>query len=137
MFNYINCTVERSETTKFAVSVAPWELPVLAAVNGEELVIPTGETPVRRELPDAAFEYDRMTTKYGIDKEGSGQAFAALVYGVGSLGVARVAEEIEKCRKKPTTSPPPGDVGESNYDPTAELFGDLPTMAGGARAISE
>lgn len=140
MFHYKQCEVTRSETTMFSVIVAPWEVALLAAVNGSDVVKVIGDVPVDKPLPDPGVEYDRLATKYGIDKEGGGQEFVALVYGMGARGVEAIAKEIEKAERKATVAAaaaaPAGDLGDL-VDPTAELFADLPTMAEGARAISE
>lgn len=140
MFYYKHCEVTRSETTMFAVNVVPWEVGLLAAVNGSDVVKVVGDVPVDKPLPDPGVEYDRLATKYGIDKEGGGQDFVALVYGMGARGVEAIAKEIEKASQRAAAaqsfSAPTGDLGDL-VDPTAELFADLPRMAEGASAISE
>lgn len=139
MFNYVRVQVERSETLSFPVEVAPWEVPVVMAVNGDDRCSVVGEIPVRRELPDAQSEYDRLALKYKMDTE-SGQAFVAMVYGVGAQGVRALKQAIKEVETyKQGAEPkaaPAGDVGEE-FDPTAELFETTPKVAEGARAISE
>ena len=141
MFHYKQCEVTRSETTVFAVRVAPWEVALLAAVNGPDVVKVVGDVLVEKPLPDPGVEYDRLATKYGSDKEGGGQEFVALVYGMGARGVEAIAKEIEKAAQKAAVvaaaAAPAGDLGDLVDDPTAELFADLPKMAEGASAISE
>lgn len=138
MFDYLTVTVKRSETATFAGAVPPWELPVLSAVNGAENVEVTGRTPCRRAMPAADVEFDRMATKYGTDREGSGQSFVSLVYGVGERGIAAVEAEMAKCREHPDGAPA-GDAEEvSDEDLRAlGLFQDSPRMAEGAEAIVE
>jgi hypothetical protein len=131
MLKYLNVEVGRSETTVFHEVIAPWELPVLAAVNGEDVTKVVGSTEVRRPLPDPGFEYDRMATKYGTDKEGGGQEFVALVYGLGAIGVERIAAEIRK--HLPAAAPAPA----ASVDPLDGLFDDISETANEAEAISE
>lgn len=95
MLDYINVTVNRSEVSVIPVQVAPWEVPVLMAVNGEDRCIVGSTIQTWRDTPDAQGEYDRLEMKYGLDSE-SGQPYVALVYGVGPLGVGRLADEIKK-----------------------------------------
>lgn len=155
MFNYTRVSVERSETLKFNVDVAPWEVPVVAAVNGEDRTTVVEDVPVNRELPEAQSEYDRLAAKYKIDTE-TGQSYVAMVYGVGALGVERLDKAIgevrefrappapkvvkaAKGRRRPAPvveEAPAGDVGE-DFDPTAELFVSTPAVAEGAKPISE
>lgn len=140
MFNYKRCEIARSETTVLSVAVAPWEVAILAAVNGGDIVRVVGDVPVTHDIPDAGIEYDRLVTKYGSDKEGGGQDFVALVYGMGSRGVEEIQKEIDKAvaEAAPKAAAPAPETGLGDLvDPTAELFTDLPAMAEGARAISE
>ena len=141
MFNYIQVEVIRSEVTVFNVSVAPWELPLLEGVNGKDVVKVVGSVPVRRAIPDAVTEYERLSAKYGTDKENSGQEFVALVYGGGSVGISRLAEEIAKVTEthEATDSAPAGDAEPTSEDELRALglLPDAPKMAEGARAISE
>jgi hypothetical protein len=138
-FKYARVNLNRSETTTFALDVAPWEVPVLAAVNGDDRVTVIGETEVRKPLPDAAYEYDRLASKYKRDNE-SGREYVAEVYGVGQRGIENLAKEIEKARAAATRPPmrtPEYDAGD---DPLAGLFEDpgAPVAElGGATAIEE
>lgn len=124
-YKYARVNLNRSETTTFTIDVAPWEIPVLAAVNGEDRVIQIGETPVTKSLPDAAVEYDRLATKYKSDPA-SGQEYVASVYGVGQRGVAALAKEIEKARLSASAPPVRTPEYDSNDDPLAGLFEDEP-----------
>jgi hypothetical protein len=132
LFNYTNLEVQKSEVSVITVAIAPWEVPVFEAVNGEDRCKVTGKTEVRRELPDANDEYTRLDLKYKAN--GDGQSYVGMVYGIGSIGVERLAKEIDNARVVETASPA-GDVGDD--DPTAELFRDAPVMAEGARAIEQ
>lgn len=139
MPKYVLLSVNRSEVSVLRVAVAPWEVPVLVAVNGDDRCIVEGETPARRdyEYPDARSEYERLETKYGIDNT-SGQSFVGMVYGVGSLGIERLAKEIEKASDADSAvalAAEMGPAGDAEVDPTAELFADAPSMAEGVRAI--
>ena len=136
-FNYVNVQVNRSETTVVPLCIPPWEVAVVMAVNGDDRVVVIGGRPVRRELPDAASEYDRLALKYKRDME-SGQDFIAMVYGVGARGVKNLAAEIEKARNAPLAQPT-GAAFTGAEDPTAGLFDDQPPATGdeGVVAITE
>ena len=140
MLDYTNVTVNRSEVSVITVAVPPWEVPVLMAVNGEDRCIIGGTIQTRRDTPDAQSEYDRLDLKYGIDMN-SGQSFVGLVYGVGQLGVGRLADEIKKAEiaTKLTEAGMAGDAEVVSDEDLASL-GLLPeatVAAGGAVPISE
>lgn len=126
---YTRVQLNRSETTTFTIDVAPWEVPVLAAVNGADRVIEIGETPVTKPLPDPAVEYDRLATKYKIDPA-SGQEFVAQVYGVGQRGVDALKKEIDKAKTSASAPPVQTPEYDSKDDPLAGLFEDEPAPAG-------
>lgn len=139
-YNYARVFLDRSETTKLIVSIPPWEVPVFAAVNGEEAcrVLPE-KVLVERDLPDADTEYDRLALRYKEDRD-SGQPFVALVYGPRSVGVPKLAAEIAKCATDEIASAgiPAGDVGEADSELMASLGLDtVPQIAAGATPISE
>lgn len=128
-YKYARIQINRSETTTFALDVAPWEVPVIAAVNGEDRVRTIGETPVTKQLPDPAAEYDRLVAKYKIDTS-TGVEFVAAVYGVGQRGVEALAKEIQKAKVEASAPPvrtPEYDAGD---DPLTGLFEDEPARAG-------
>jgi hypothetical protein len=127
MFKYTRVQLNRSETTTFALDVPPWEVAVLAAVNGEDRVQIIGETPVNRMLPDPAVEFDRLVTKYKADNE-SGQDYVSLVYGVGQRGVAALASEINKAREAASSPPVQTPEYDAGDDPLGGLF-DAPAPA--------
>lgn len=125
MFKYTRIQLNRSETTTMTLDVPPWEVPIVAAVNGEDRVIPIGETPVRRELPNAAVEYDRLAAKYKIDTE-TGQEYVASVYGVGQRGVEALAREIAKAGQAAAVPPVQPPEYAADDDPMKGLFDDVP-----------
>ena len=136
MFKYSRIQVNRSETTTFAIDVAPWEVPIVAAVNGEDRVLVVGETPVKKPLPDAAVEFDRLIAKYKINTE-NGQTWAETVYGVGGRGVSALAAEIAKARQVASLPPVQTAEYDSKDDPLAGLFDDVPEAAGDVVEIAE
>ena len=122
MFDYSQVQIARSETTTALVVVPPWEVAVLAAVHGGDITSVVGATPVRRELPEATAEYERLANKYGKDEE-NGQEYVAMVYGVGARGVAALKAEIAKTvRSAPPASAEPEPVKPAEVDdPLADL----------------
>jgi len=128
MFKYTRIQLTRSETTTMAIDVPPWEVAVLAAVNGEDRITVIGETPVRRELPDPGVEYDRLLTKYKHDTN-SGQDYVALVYGVGSRGVEALAREIAKARAEAEIPPAQTSEYDAGDNPLGGLFDETPAAA--------
>ena len=137
MFKYTRVQLNRSETTTFALDVPPWEVPVLAAANGEDRVVIIGETPVRKMLPEPSAEYDRLATKYKDDKN-SGQDYVAAVYGVGQRGVDALAKEIKKAHEGASAPPVQTAEYDSNDDPLGGLFDTAPAPAAvGAVEIAE
>lgn len=123
MFKYTRVQLNRSETTTMALDVPPWEVPVLAAVNGEDRVQIIGETPVNRMLPDPAAEYDRLVAKYkhGGDSE---TPHVASVYGVGQRGVEQLAKEIAKAGRDAKAPPMQSVEYDAKDDPLDGLFTD-------------
>jgi hypothetical protein len=138
MFKYARVQLNRSETTTFALDVPPWEVAVLAAVNGEDRVQVIGETPVNKPLPDPAAEFDRLVTKYKADNE-SGQDYVSLVYGVGQRGVSALKAEIDKARAQAAVPPMQTREYDSKDDPLAGLFDAPPpvSLAEGAVEIAQ
>lgn len=128
MFKYTRVQLNRSETTTLTLDVPPWEVAVLAAVNGEDRVVPIGETPVNRALPNPAAEYDRLVSKYKIDTS-TGQEFVAQVYGVGQRGISALAKEIDRARTDAKSPPVTTPEYDSNDDPLAGLFDKDPASA--------
>jgi hypothetical protein len=98
MFTYSEVRVDVSEHTKLLVFVPPWEVPLIEAVHGHEKCEVVGERLVRRSLPDAGAEFDRLITRYGIDTD-NGQPLVALVYGGGSVGIGRLKDAIDKVQE--------------------------------------
>lgn len=121
MFKYIRVQLNRSETTTFTLDVPPWEVAVLAAVNGEDRVVPIGETLVNKPLPSAAAEYDRLVSKYKVDTS-NGQEYVAQVYGVGSRGIQALQSEIDKAKQAAKAPPVQSKEYDSGDDPLAGLF---------------
>lgn len=138
MFKYARVQVNRSETTTITKDVAPWEVAILAAVNGDDRIVVIGETPVNRALPDAGMEYDRLVTKYKVDPA-TGVEYVASVYGVGRRGVEALAKEIEKARLSAQAPAVQSAEYDANDDPMAGLFDDPlpPARAAGVVAIAE
>lgn len=138
---YARVFLDRSESIKLEIEVAAWEVPVLAAVNGEEACQVLGYLDTDAETPDAAVEYDRLATKYK-DNVANGTPWVVLVYGPGQRGVAALRKEMESTVAEPVASKTPTG-GETPAKPSdEELFADLgietaPGTAEGAVSISE
>jgi hypothetical protein len=137
MFKYTRVQLNRSETTTMTIDLPPWEVPVMAAVNGEDRVVVIGETPVNRALPEPGVEYDRLAAKYKQNTE-NGQDYVATVYGVGQRGVEALAREINKAAESASAPPVQGAEYDSNDDPLRGLFDTAPPAASvGAVEIAE
>lgn len=88
--------VVRDQNTVHNTAVAPWEIPVLEFIFGEESVTRQDEfeqVPDDRGYPDAGAELDRLVKVYGTDNS-TGVPFAISVYGTASVGRKRMAEAI-------------------------------------------
>jgi hypothetical protein len=136
MFKYSRVTLDRSETTKLTLDMAPWEVAVMAAANGNSHVAVIGETPVNRQLPDPAAEYDRLAAKYKFEGDG-GRTYVSLVYGEGDRGIAELAKEIDKARAVARAAPiktPEYDAGD---DPLKGLYDDASVIDGEAVELTE
>ena len=125
MFKYARVQLNRSETSTITLDVPPWEVAVLAAVNGEDRVVFIGETPVRRALPEASAEYDRLLAKYKHSTD-NGQDYVASVYGVGMRGVEALRKEIEKAAAAAAEPPEQRAEYDAGDDPLKGLFDEAP-----------
>jgi hypothetical protein len=135
---FLTVNITHSPMAVYAVEVAPWEVPVLEAVHGQdETVVVDDKDYPRRALPDnVQGEYDRLALKY--KKNEGDQTFVSLVYGAGSRGVAALAAEIEKERAlDPRTLDEIVAEEEAAVNPLDGLFDDAVVMAEGAVAITE
>lgn len=135
MFKYSRVQLDRSETTKLMVDVAPWEVAVLAAVNGGDRVFVVGETPVRKQLPNAGLEYDRLAAKYKSD--GSGREYVSLVYGEGERGVKALADEIAKAGAVAKVAPVQTPEYDAGDDPLRGLYEDSAVIEGEVVELAE
>lgn len=123
-FKYARVQVEISEVTKHVVDVTPWEVPILAAIHGDERVTVIGETPVWKPFPPPEAEFDRLALKYKADND-SGVEYVAAVYGVGQRGIQTLAAEIDKARAAARLAPVQTPEYDAGDDPLKGLF-DLP-----------
>lgn len=136
MFKYTRVELRRSETTSLTTDIAPWEVPVFAAVNGEDAVTVLGETPVNRALPDPAVEYDRLARKYKADKA-DGQEWVAKVYGLGQRGLTALAAEIRKAGAVAAVPAVQSKEYDAKDDPMLGLFDGIPVVETEATAVDE
>jgi hypothetical protein len=99
---FTSVLVRRDETHTAHVMVAPWEVPVLVAKNGEANVTvgETKEYPDRPYPRDAETEYQRLSNLYGkVNEDGKKDRVVEFVYGTGPTGVAALRKAIEDVRK--------------------------------------
>lgn len=120
---YIQISVLRNETATMTSYVAPWELPVMESLHGEErLTIGEPKDFPHRQWPtDAASEMQRMAKLYG--KRGTGDdamSHAERAYGQGSLGVKALKKAMAEAQKEAEAEDKP--VKRSRK--TADLIGD-------------
>lgn len=72
-----------------------WEIPVIEEVFGDGNILRVRSVDLPKQAPDASAEFDRLAQVYG----GNGNPrvpFVEQVYGPGTLGKQRLAEQIEK-----------------------------------------
>lgn len=99
--------VARSEAFVQTVTVGAWEVPLLRAVHGEGTVQIIGEQDdKRREYPDAATEFERLSTKYG-SPGGSTTSYAQAIYGHDGAGLAKAIAEAAEDEKNRAPVPVP------------------------------
>ncbi len=134
---FLVVNITHSAMAVYTVEVAPWEVPVLEAVHGQDetVVVDDKDYPRRQPPVNAQSEYDRLALKY--KKNEGDQTFVSLVYGSGSRGVAALEAEIEKERALDTRTIDEIMADEAAVDPLAGLFDEAPVMAAGAVAITE
>lgn len=135
---YAVVQIARDERTVLRVSVVPWEVPLLAAVNGEQETTIVGEEASSKRFPDAQSEYERLTLKYKRNNE-SGQDYVAAVYGVGQRGIAAIQSEIDKAKRVSDTFGETGDLGHATDEDEAgleQLLG-ASSVAGGATPVDQ
>jgi len=90
-----NVVIDRDTMTKPSKQVWNWELPVLEAKFPGGLVHVNGTTFVERdELPDAATEFARFETQYGVE-EGTNQSIVSIAYDRGEKGIKALAKVIK------------------------------------------
>lgn len=92
---HIEAEVRRSELSTIAVSVLPWDIPVLENMHGAENVIVHGESDKPAAFDGPQAEYARLESAYGKDTE-TNQTWVAQTYGAGPIGVAKLAQFIEE-----------------------------------------
>lgn len=112
---YVMVRVERNEHLAIARPVAPWEIPVLELVHGQEKIIVVGDEFIDRELPDAGAEFDRLSARYG-EHVPTETAYSVMVFGQAPKGIQAIAEMIEQER---TADARRAKQAEAAYDPTA------------------
>jgi hypothetical protein len=87
--------ITRDTNTVYSRAVPQWELPILEFIFGEGNVVPTDKfEKAPRDYPEARDEYERLSKKYGTDKE-TGTDFVATVYGSSRIGIREIGKAIE------------------------------------------
>lgn len=97
----VNLRVTRNEREVMPLTVPSWEVDVVRAVHGPEQVEVMGEIEDAREYPEAGQEYDRLSRRYGVDRDENGQGgpFVAQVYGGNAHQRLAQLIEIERQRE--------------------------------------
>lgn len=93
-FAIVNVILSELHTQQLVI--APWEVPVLQAVHGDNDVSVVDSQEIDREPPDAADEFRRLENRYRAPSGEGAQAYVAQVYGSHAAGVQRLAAEIDK-----------------------------------------
>lgn len=94
---YIKVEIRMSELHTQGRLVAPWEVPVLKAAQKAGVVEVVGSQEVGIEAPDAADEYQRLSTRY--KQKGDLPPFVSQVYGLHEEGIAKLKSEIQRAVK--------------------------------------
>lgn len=121
---YERVKVTRDTNTVHNRAVAPWEIPVLEFIFGEENVTHLEEyEEVAGEYPDAPKELDRLVRCYGNDPK-SGVPYANMAIGNAGAGVRALRKLIDDAKAddaevaKQTRAPAPAK--RSRREATAE-----------------
>lgn len=92
----VNVKIQRSERESVQIQVGAWEVDVVRFVFGPQNVEVGEVVETKGEYPDPTAEFERLSQRYGADRENGGAPFVAQVYG--GMGAARLAELIERER---------------------------------------
>lgn len=94
---YIKVEIRMSELHTQGRVVAPWEVPVLKAAQKAGVVTVVGSEEVDAQAPEAADEYQRLSTRYKQKTEAP--PFVSQVYGLHEEGIAKLEKEIQRAVK--------------------------------------
>lgn len=131
---HMKVEVTLNAMSKHSKVVPAWEVPVLEAQWGENLVIRDEAIFLDRELPEPSDEFERLSQQYG--PKHADTPFVAAVYGNFGPGVNTLRDEISRAAGvqprpvvPPVTAGEPVDVGDSEggdseSDDYADLSGD-------------
>lgn len=107
MQRHVIVEIRRNEGATIQNGFPQWEIPLLKMVHGEDAVKEVGEKLVDRELPDPNDEFARLTDRYKRSREDDGSYGPPYTHQLwGQMGVARLAEEIQKAHREA----PEGDL---------------------------
>jgi len=97
---YERVKIQKDTNTIYNRAVPQWEIPILEFVFGEGNVVPLGVfEKAPRDYPEAQDEHQRLSLKYGIDKE-TKTDFVATVYGASRIGIREIGKAIEVARQE-------------------------------------
>lgn len=98
---YVKVKVKRDVNTVYNRAVPEWEVPVLQFIfeEGNVELLNEFEEAEGRDLPDAAFEFDRLARAYGSDPQ-SGVPYVASVYGQAQAGVRALKDAMDSAVKE-------------------------------------
>lgn len=119
---YERVKITKDTNTIYNRAVPPWEIPILEFVFGEGNVVPLGVFEVAPiDAPTAAEEHQRLSLKYGIDKE-TGTDFVAVVYGASRIGIREVGKAMETAKQEELAA---NRAKRRNARPAAEIVDPL------------
>jgi hypothetical protein len=96
MIVYKTVDIRRSELAIIHKDVAAWELPILEAMHDSVAV--SGDKLVRRAVPTAIAEFQRLTALYKDSTNPNGDKgipFVESVYGQGRIGMQNLQRAID------------------------------------------
>lgn len=97
---YERVKIQKDTNTIYNRAVPVWEIPILEFVFGEGNVVPLGVfEKAPRDYPEPQDEHQRLSLKYGIDKE-TKTDFVATVYGASRIGIREIGKAIEAARQE-------------------------------------
>lgn len=118
---YEHVKITKDTNTIYNRAVPSWEVPILEFVFGEGNVVPLGtfdKAPI--DYPTAAEEHQRLSLKYGIDRE-TKTDFVAVVYGPPRAAIREIGKAMEAAKQEELAA----NRAKRRAKPAAEIMDPL------------